>query len=547
MQEGSAATAASRWLLDTAETADEASTAADVGLHVYDLSQGFIAAHKSAFLGDLAPDEMHSVDGLHHSALVVFGVEHYFEGGIAAAAPGCTRFGPQFVYHQLGRTQKSRMEFQTWLTGAEREAFQLAHYHPLNHNCHSFTRIAATFLLGDVVGERFPIQLTRNLQLACGGACGRLIAPLVARFTGGVQKAVLDQLLHHDEQRRTTEKVVQRIAAETCGAVPPRVTFLFSTGCTEAVGCLDRLASLSRPHEGAAFVCNDYAALSNVKRALLSGSAVGEFDLRRVTTLFETVSASHAVYEWELLLDSWRSLILDRAIQFYFAYSPKLNSAILRCAWSFLDVPDMVKVRFLQTLCNYCATPHGAMVLCDARRVHAFVTVVGMALSHSTCNLVVELGAALANNMSVVMAVMTKTSLDRELKHHGESHAAYRLLTILLYLLTSSSATISEQTKHSLLLALFHLCSSSADLAMYLDDHPLSPGGGVSSLLATVTSQQNRALVQMIATIRDLCVSDVISLVCRESQLGDVEEDAESSTTEYTEGPRNVSLLSYVP
>jgi hypothetical protein len=553
----------------------------DVGLHIYDLTNTFFATNKAtvdALLGDVAEDDRKQINSLHHSGLIAFGSEWYFEGGVSIAAKGCTRFGKTYEYVYLGRTTMSLREFEDWLQDVERQQFQMAHYHPLQHNCHHFTLFAAQKLLAKeaLIEEKiFPNYLFRTLDVVCGSACGRLVAPLMARYTGGVQRVVLDQLLHHDAERQLAQRVVSRVAmlASCDASPPPRCVMLHRPSAEIASRIVSRLGELTQPEEGARFYCNDHIAIRRVSQVLLeeqqpqrsphvvtassamslsssSSSAaasanlfpgshfamIEEFHVQRLITLLEQLIHATPMAAWEPLLDAWRCVALHPQILIMLTYSSTLGTALLRACIGFVDLPDGAKIALLRVLCNYANAPHGAANLCDGRRVHTFVTLIGVALTWPTVDpstasatvgpTIVELGACLALNLSVSMIVMTKTSITRELKHHGESHAVCRLMTILLAMMfLYAPDAVEESVKHVVLLTLYHLTSSSADLTEYMIDHPYYRSVNFAAFSSTLKTEPCKKLWMMLSIIDELCLSEGVDEAL--NSQGDVEEDIE--------------------
>ncbi|CUG87982.1 Hypothetical protein, putative [Bodo saltans] len=504
---------------------------------------------------------------------------------------GCTRFGKQYEYVHLGRTTMSLREFEGWLVEVEREQFQMAHYHPLQHNCHHFTLFAAQKLLGKsaLIEERiFPSYLFHTLDVVCGSVSGKLIAPLMARYTGGVQRVVLDQLLHHDAERQLTQRVASRVAmlANCEHSPPPRCVILHQASPEVASRSVLRLSELTVPEEGARFYCNDHIAIRRFAQVLLEeqpqqqyhqdGASLSssppvmkaaasslssssttissnlfpgsdfamleEFHVLRLVTLLEQLTNATPMTAWEPILEAWRCAALHPQALIALVYSSTLGTALLRACVGFVDLPDGAKIALLRVLCNYAAAPHGAASLCDGRRVHTFVTVIGVALTWPTVDpaaysssgaRIVELGACLALNVSVAMVVMTKTSISRELKHHGEGHAVCRLMTILLAILfVYSPESVEESVKHVVLLTLYHLTSSSADLTEYMIDHPYYRSLNVSALSATLKTEPCRKLLLMLSIIDELCLSEGDEGGAAPRSDGDVEEDIEELVAE---------------
>jgi hypothetical protein len=113
--------------------------------------------------------------------------------------------------------------------------------------------------------------------------------------------------------------------------------------------------------------------------------------------------------------------------------------------------------------------------------------------------------AALAQNVSVAITALIKTSLHREFRLEGaHSHVAYRLLTILLYNINAPSRAqvIFGPTLHLLLMALYHLVSSGPEVLRAVSSHPIKMD--YETLIIRARSPETKALLCLIATFDDL-------------------------------------------
>jgi len=68
-----------------------------VTLLVYDISMGMAKTMGQMIIGQY-------VEALYHTAIVVFGREYYFGGGICNSSPKCTPYGNPIAEVELGWT-----------------------------------------------------------------------------------------------------------------------------------------------------------------------------------------------------------------------------------------------------------------------------------------------------------------------------------------------------------------------------------------------------------------------------------------------------------
>jgi hypothetical protein len=140
----------------------------EVVLHMYDLTHGMAKALSLPLLG-------RQVEGVWHTAVVVYETEHYFGAGMQRAAPGRTHFGPPHTKLVLGRTRLGREVLEEYLRGIA-PRFTAQSYNILENNCNNFSNELATFLLGSGI-PRDILDLPR-LALA-SPALGPLLAPML--------------------------------------------------------------------------------------------------------------------------------------------------------------------------------------------------------------------------------------------------------------------------------------------------------------------------------------------------------------------------------
>eukprot|EP00911_Craspedida_sp_UC1_P000834 UC1_evm1s640 len=145
-----------------------------VEVWVYDLSHGMAAAMSEQLIGK-------RVDGIWHTAVVVYGHEIYFGNGITRSVPGTTPAGRPVRRLKLGHTEVPKWLLEEQLAGM-RAQFSPEHYHLLDHNCNTFAHELAQFLTGKGLPE-YILDLPRDVQSTPLGA---MMRPMIdALMRGG--------------------------------------------------------------------------------------------------------------------------------------------------------------------------------------------------------------------------------------------------------------------------------------------------------------------------------------------------------------------------
>ncbi|RNF14440.1 putative endo-beta-N-acetylglucosaminidase [Trypanosoma conorhini] len=148
--------------------------AALVRLYCYDLSGGMAASLSAVLIG-------HHLDAIWHTAIVAYGKEFYFDGGVGVVhePPGRTRFGAPRRIEVLGETTKTEAEFQAWIQQQRRRGFGPYDYNLLSRNCNHFTQDAAQFLLQRDIPDDIRNMLPRVLETPLG----RTLLPMLQSLT----------------------------------------------------------------------------------------------------------------------------------------------------------------------------------------------------------------------------------------------------------------------------------------------------------------------------------------------------------------------------
>jgi len=118
----------------------------------------------------------HMIEIIPHTALVVFGKEYFFGGGIQSIDPHTFRM-TRGIYpiqtQHLGRTQVSQDQFEGWCQSQESSTkYNMGTYHLLNRNCNHFSHDAA--ILGLQLKQGVPDWILQVPQRVLSSPMGRM-------------------------------------------------------------------------------------------------------------------------------------------------------------------------------------------------------------------------------------------------------------------------------------------------------------------------------------------------------------------------------------
>eukprot|EP00163_Fabomonas_tropica_P008913 TRINITY_DN186_c0_g1_i1.p1 TRINITY_DN186_c0_g1~~TRINITY_DN186_c0_g1_i1.p1 ORF type:complete len:291 (+),score=36.89 TRINITY_DN186_c0_g1_i1:288-1160(+) len=147
-------------------------TSSIVKLHVYDLSNGKV--RKWSQLAEALLDG--PIQGIWHSGIVIGGLEYFYGGGVGVAytRAGHSPYGKPDKVEVLGRTRKSRKEFNKFLKSILHK-YTGGEYHLFKHNCNVFANECSMFLTGNPI----PDYVLKQKDLIWRTALGRLLGPLI--------------------------------------------------------------------------------------------------------------------------------------------------------------------------------------------------------------------------------------------------------------------------------------------------------------------------------------------------------------------------------
>uniref|UniRef100_A0A8C4N3I0 palmitoyl-protein hydrolase n=1 Tax=Eptatretus burgeri TaxID=7764 RepID=A0A8C4N3I0_EPTBU len=141
----------------------------DVQLYVYDLSRGLARQMSLPLLG-------RHIDGIWHTAIVVYGQEFFFGGnGIESCLPGGTVLGQPDQVVNLGNTQVNEDLFISYLAGLGESQFCGSRYQLLHYNCNTFSNEVAQFLTGNEV----PSYITDLPSEVLNTPFGQMLGPML--------------------------------------------------------------------------------------------------------------------------------------------------------------------------------------------------------------------------------------------------------------------------------------------------------------------------------------------------------------------------------
>ncbi len=155
----------------------------------YDISSGQATAIYGPILGM-------KMEAIWHTAILVFGTEYLFDGGggIMRFPPRTTPFGQPLREESLGKTKKTKDEFEEFNAELTRTRFGPNHYEILTNNCNHYTNEAAFFLTGkgcpDDVINMIPNMMTSPL----GSFISPIATPIAETVIRGAQSGAMPEV-----------------------------------------------------------------------------------------------------------------------------------------------------------------------------------------------------------------------------------------------------------------------------------------------------------------------------------------------------------------
>ncbi|GAA5817650.1 hypothetical protein MFLAVUS_011201 [Mucor flavus] len=149
--------------------------AESVKLYVYDLSQGMARSMSRSLTGK-------QIDGIWHTAVVVYDREFYYGQGIMASTPGTTQHGRPLEVIDIGETYLP-LEVVIEYIDSLRSVYTPEKYHLLDFNCNTFSNDLCQFLCGKTI----PSHITGLPAEFLNTPFGQSLLPMIEGMFGQSQ------------------------------------------------------------------------------------------------------------------------------------------------------------------------------------------------------------------------------------------------------------------------------------------------------------------------------------------------------------------------
>ncbi|ORC88358.1 uncharacterized protein TM35_000172300 [Trypanosoma theileri] len=459
-----------------------------VSLHVYDLSNGVFDSSSEKLVG------VH-ISGIYHSSVVCYGMEFFFEGGIASSASGRTRFGKKYKTIELGKTTKTLAEFMSWIHRREKESYRLTDYHVTKHNCHSFTTDAVNFLIGS--SKVIPSYLTSTVEDIINTRVGGALEGVVLRFIKGVQYVISKlELTRMTERKESSMRIAMSAASCGLNARPPQCVVIFRVDDARKGR---RALEVVMPYviELVEREILSRKSIMALKLAFALGEGIESIDPKVISDFVEiivTILLHNHCTLWGPVLNALRIAVLHKGVLIACVYHPLFLGILANGAKDFLNMMIDGKLGLLRVLCNMASDVHGAVALNSNRFMSYWVSAVGLAIMDYRNTAITYTGAALAVNLTHAAVLTTHPMLSKYYVGSFLGHPANELLTILFFYLREwPSERIPEPVFNMMLLAIFFLVSSSEQALRAAMKHPL--GLNYIDLLKRARTNESIAII----------------------------------------------------
>lgn len=156
---------------------------ATVELFIYDLTKGMARMMSQMLLG-------RQVDGVWHTAMVVYGREYFFgSGGVQSCRPGGTILGEPEQVLNLGETFIPYQVFLEYVLGLGETTFSPGAYDLFKHNCNNFTNEVSQFLCG----KGIPKYILDVPEEILSTPIGQSLRPLIDSLSEGARGVTFGQ------------------------------------------------------------------------------------------------------------------------------------------------------------------------------------------------------------------------------------------------------------------------------------------------------------------------------------------------------------------
>lgn len=153
----------------------------DVSLYLYDLSKG-AAKTLAPALSIWMPQE--DLEGLWHSAVVVFGEEYFFNGQCVHLKPGHTSWGKPTKVLSIGTTSRTMKELHQHVVDDLKAHFTKNSYDVLELNCNHFSDRLCQFLCG----RQIPTEILHQAQRLAKLPAINMLRPVLNHVLGGASE-----------------------------------------------------------------------------------------------------------------------------------------------------------------------------------------------------------------------------------------------------------------------------------------------------------------------------------------------------------------------
>jgi len=141
-------------------------------IYQYDLTMGLASSFGSALIGK-------QIEGVWHTAVVCFGKEYFYGGGIQVGTPKQTPYGKPVKELDFGYTNKTEKEFSDFIKTINNK-YCMQTYDLLYNNCNHFTDAAAYFL----TGRHLPDSILKQHEELLNTPLGNMIRPYLEMMRG---------------------------------------------------------------------------------------------------------------------------------------------------------------------------------------------------------------------------------------------------------------------------------------------------------------------------------------------------------------------------
>jgi len=214
----------------------------EVRVNFYDLSKGLASTVAPWLLGE-------NLEGVWHTAAVIFDKEYFYGGEIFCDEPGKTSFGTPTKSMSIGYTLCQQRELHRFLIENARMAFNRGAYDAALCNCNHFTDQVCAWLTGQHMAREVVQQSESLLQLPTA----RLIRPFIQRWLGNLDNPKSSQLPEMNVDFQDAEAACRPLLTDSSLATPRPGSAAFISsqfrtgGCILGRVCETRLADQGRP------------------------------------------------------------------------------------------------------------------------------------------------------------------------------------------------------------------------------------------------------------------------------------------------------------